>query len=56
MFVPYGDPRNPIYRKAAFDLGNVGAGVTANNLQRKYWPLHFQYPSLFNQLAATVSV
>ncbi|KAE8420195.1 copper amine oxidase [Aspergillus pseudocaelatus] len=33
MFVPYGDPRNPIYRKGAFDLGNVGAGVTANNLQ-----------------------
>lgn len=36
MFVPYGDPRNPIYRKGAFDLGNVGAGVTANNLARKY--------------------
>lgn len=35
MFVPYGDPRNPIYRKGAFDLGNVGAGVTANNLKRK---------------------
>lgn len=35
MFVPYGDPRNPIYRKGAFDLGNVGAGVTANNLARK---------------------
>ncbi|KAE8139456.1 copper amine oxidase [Aspergillus pseudotamarii] len=32
MFVTYGDPRNPIYRKGAFDLGNVGAGVTANNL------------------------
>lgn len=36
MFVPYGDPRNPIYRKGAFDLGNVGAGVTANTLQRKF--------------------
>lgn len=35
MFVPYGDPRNPIYRKGAFDLGNVGAGVTANNLARE---------------------
>lgn len=35
MFVPYGDPRNPIYRKGAFDLGNVGAGVTANNLACK---------------------
>ncbi|KAK7432956.1 hypothetical protein QQZ08_000427 [Neonectria magnoliae] len=33
IFIPYGDPRNPIFRKAAFDLGNVGAGVTANNLQ-----------------------
>ncbi|KAH7130897.1 copper amine oxidase [Dactylonectria macrodidyma] len=33
MFVPYGDPRGPIYRKGAFDLRNVGAGVTANNLQ-----------------------
>lgn len=36
MFVPYGDPRSPIHRKGAFDLGNVGAGVTANNLQRMY--------------------
>ena len=36
MFVPYGDPRNPIYRKGAFDLGNVGAGVTANNLSCKF--------------------
>lgn len=36
MFVPYGDPRSPIYRKGAFDLGNVGAGVTANNLQREF--------------------
>lgn len=33
MFVPYGDPRGPFDRKAAFDLGNMGAGVTANNLQ-----------------------
>jgi primary-amine oxidase len=32
MFVPYGDPRDPLHRKGAFDLGNVGAGVTANNL------------------------
>ncbi|PWN91042.1 copper amine oxidase [Acaromyces ingoldii] len=32
MFVPYGDPRNPLHRKAAFDLGDVGAGSTANNL------------------------
>ncbi|KAK3996251.1 copper amine oxidase [Cladorrhinum sp. PSN332] len=33
MFVPYGDPRTPYTRKAAFDLGNDGAGVCANNLQ-----------------------
>lgn len=35
MFVPYGDPRDPLHRKGAFDLGNVGAGVTANNLSRR---------------------
>lgn len=40
MFVPYGDPRNPIYRKGAFDLGNVGAGVTANNLSCEINSLH----------------
>lgn len=33
MFVPYGDPRPPYPRKAAFDLGNDGAGINANNLQ-----------------------
>ncbi|KAI9369682.1 copper amine oxidase [Aspergillus egyptiacus] len=33
MFVPYGDPRTPYPRKAAFDLGNDGAGVNANNLR-----------------------
>ena len=32
MFVPYGDPRSPYPRKAAFDLGNDGAGINANNL------------------------
>lgn len=32
MFVPYGDPRTPYPRKAAFDLGCDGAGVNANNL------------------------
>lgn len=32
MFVPYGDPRAPYPRKAAFDLGNDGAGINANNL------------------------
>lgn len=33
MFVPYGDPRAPYPRKGAFDLGNDGAGVCANNLK-----------------------
>lgn len=32
MFVPYGEPRSPLHRKAAFDLGNHGAGYAANNL------------------------
>lgn len=36
MFVPYGDPRGPIHRKGTIGLGNVGAGVTANNLQRRF--------------------
>ncbi|KAK4200371.1 copper amine oxidase [Triangularia verruculosa] len=33
MFVPYGDPRSPYPRKAAFDIGNDGAGINANNLR-----------------------
>ncbi|KAK3372105.1 copper amine oxidase [Podospora didyma] len=33
MFVPYGDPRCLHPRKAAFDIGNDGAGVCANKLQ-----------------------
>jgi primary-amine oxidase len=33
MFVPYGDPRAPFPRKGAFDLGNDGAGINANNLR-----------------------
>lgn len=33
MNVPYGDPRAPFHRKAAFDLGDAGAGATANNLK-----------------------
>lgn len=33
MFVPYGDPRTPYPRKGAFDLGNDGAGINANNLK-----------------------
>ncbi|KAL2758887.1 hypothetical protein ACRALDRAFT_2058137 [Sodiomyces alcalophilus JCM 7366] len=32
MFVPYSDTRAPYPRKAAFDLGNDGAGINANNL------------------------
>ncbi|ODV88761.1 hypothetical protein CANCADRAFT_52934 [Tortispora caseinolytica NRRL Y-17796] len=33
MAVPYGDPRQPYLRKEAFDLGDAGAGNTANNLE-----------------------
>jgi primary-amine oxidase len=41
MFVPYGDPRDPYPRKAAFDIGNNGGGVNANNLGLgMYYPLY----------------
>ncbi|KAI1049589.1 hypothetical protein LB505_008095 [Fusarium chuoi] len=33
MTVPYGDPRYPYHRRQAFDLGDAGAGLTANNLK-----------------------
>lgn len=33
MTVPYGDPRAPYHRKSAYDLGEGGAGCTANNLE-----------------------
>jgi primary-amine oxidase len=33
MNIPYADPRAPYHRKAAFDLGDVGAGIMANNLK-----------------------
>lgn len=32
MAIPYADPRHPFHKKQAFDLGDVGAGLTANNL------------------------
>lgn len=32
MTVPYADPRSPYHRKQAFDLGDIGAGLVANNL------------------------
>ncbi|RAO73983.1 uncharacterized protein BHQ10_009995 [Talaromyces amestolkiae] len=32
MTVPYGDPRKPFHRKQAFDVGDVGFGITANQL------------------------
>ncbi|KAK0649345.1 copper amine oxidase [Cercophora newfieldiana] len=32
MCIPYADPRSPYHRKAAFDLGDAGAGIMANNL------------------------
>lgn len=33
MVIPYADPRHPYHKKAAFDLGDAGAGVMANNLK-----------------------
>jgi primary-amine oxidase len=33
MVVPYADPRRPYNRKSVFDLGDVGAGSAANNLE-----------------------
>ncbi|CAK7566788.1 MAG: hypothetical protein SEPTF4163_004740 [Sporothrix epigloea] len=33
MAIPYADPRHPFHKKQAFDLGDVGAGLMANNLQ-----------------------
>ncbi|KAL4963741.1 copper amine oxidase [Aspergillus stella-maris] len=33
MTVPYADPRAPYFRKQAFDLGDVGAGLVANDLK-----------------------
>lgn len=33
MNIPYADPRPPFNRKAAFDLGDAGAGIMANNLK-----------------------
>lgn len=32
MTIPYGDPRSPIHRKQAFDLGDAGFGFCANEL------------------------
>jgi primary-amine oxidase len=33
MNIPYADPRHPYHKKAAFDLGDVGAGLMANDLK-----------------------
>jgi primary-amine oxidase len=33
MNIPYADPRHPFHKKSAFDLGDAGAGLMANNLQ-----------------------
>lgn len=33
MNIPYADPRPPLNRKAAFDLGDCGAGLMTNNLK-----------------------
>jgi primary-amine oxidase len=33
MNIPYADPRHPYHKKSAFDLGDAGAGIMANNLK-----------------------
>jgi primary-amine oxidase len=33
MAIPYADPRHPFHKKQAFDLGDCGAGLMANNLK-----------------------
>ena len=33
MNIPYADPRHPFHKKSAFDLGDAGVGVMANNLK-----------------------
>lgn len=33
MNIPYADPRHPYFKKSAFDLGDAGAGIMANNLK-----------------------
>lgn len=33
MNIPYADPRAPFHKKSAFDLGDTGAGIMANNLK-----------------------
>ncbi|KAL2428561.1 Copper amine oxidase 1 [Exophiala dermatitidis] len=33
MNIPYADPRHPYHKKAAYDLGDAGAGAMANNLK-----------------------
>lgn len=49
MFVPYGDPRAPYPRKAAFDLGNDGAGINANNLRLGCDCLGNTCPSMYRE-------
>lgn len=33
MNIPYADPRHPYHKKSAFDLGDAGAGIMANDLK-----------------------
>lgn len=33
MNIPYADPRHPYFKKSAFDLGDAGAGLMANDLK-----------------------
>ena len=33
MNIPYADPRHPFHKKSAFDMGDAGAGIMANDLK-----------------------
>ncbi|KAF8847058.1 putative copper amine oxidase [Acephala macrosclerotiorum] len=59
MTVPYADPRAPFQRKQAFDFGDGGAGICANNLELGCDCLghikYFDAVSVANDGTATVS-
>ncbi|KAK4685406.1 primary-amine oxidase, partial [Tremellales sp. Uapishka_1] len=59
MCVPYGDPRPPLHRKMAFDLGDFGAGVCANQLDLGcdcLGHIHYFSAPIINALGETVEM
>ncbi|KAG9247482.1 copper amine oxidase [Calycina marina] len=57
MAIPNADPRHPFHKKQAFDLGDFGAGIMANNLQLGCdYPgsIHYLSPVLSNDKRASV--